>query len=463
MNIFELLKIENLFTNPWGFNSDTLSELDYNLNLKKPKLILECGSGISTLILSNFCKESKGRLITLEHDEKYYNITLNLLKKYNLDSYVELYLCPLINQPPVYDFDFLNLKNQKIDFVLIDGPPEGTGGRYNIFPWLMDYLNNNWEIWLDDGNRKQELEAIEYWKTLKTINIINTNLMKDVKIITNKINYNTYNTQDISDVCISILSGNRPQLLKKTLDSLPLWLLENNKNIIGLCNGGDLPTLKIFKSFKIETIITDKILPIGDSISLLSKYIKMMNKTYWLHLEDDWLFNTLDDNWIFRSKKVLNYCEQVRLRKYSEKVLTTNLITNELINWNEFELGLISENAHFTFNPSLIKCDDIDLIFPCTHENDCCRKAIKNNFIIYQLYPGCFKHIGHDNSLRLKNKVINASIKTVQNNLIKIIEKEKIIFDNNFNQLLKTNNNLDVLIRCKSNLNNLLTYLNELQ
>jgi hypothetical protein len=204
----------------------------------------------------------------------------------------------------------------------------------------------------------------------------------------------------MNNICITLLTGARPDLLKETLINLPTFLF---KNMFALLNGNDKESRFILQSYCIPFISTSEIKSIGDNISFLTKEVKNKNKKYWLHIEDDWKF-IYSENWLQKAKLALQESYQVRLRHISEKVLHKHMITGQIIEWQDlpnFTLG----KAHLTFNPFLMKTQEINKIFPCIGEKDAQRNALKNNLqIVSQLKPGNFYHIGDDNSLRLKTK-----------------------------------------------------------
>lgn len=204
----------------------------------------------------------------------------------------------------------------------------------------------------------------------------------------------------IDEIFITILTGSRPELLEKTISFLPFAIVEN---AYALLNGNDKKSKEVLQFYNIEYDYTNKIHPIGQSISMLAEQAKKSQKKFWLHIEDDWKF-VHSENWLNNAVYLLKYSHQVRLRHVSEKVLTTHMITGQVISWNDLPNGYIG-NAHFTFNPFLMETRKIDSVFPCEGERHAQRNALKNNLRpVTQLKPGNFYHIGDENSLRLKTK-----------------------------------------------------------
>lgn len=205
---------------------------------------------------------------------------------------------------------------------------------------------------------------------------------------------------------ITFLTGQRPELLKRTLQSIADNAPELfTHRVIAFNNSGDKPTTDVLKQFQIdEIIINHGTLPIGAAISLLASKAYDSGQKYWLSCEDDWL--CVNSNWLETAIEFIKEKDvsQVRLRLESEPVLKKHMITGEEIIWNEFETYKITDKAHLTFNPSLIKTADIPQIFPCTGERNAQKNWLDKMQKVVQLKPAAFKHIGDENSLRLKTK-----------------------------------------------------------
>lgn len=205
---------------------------------------------------------------------------------------------------------------------------------------------------------------------------------------------------------ITILTGQRPKLLQDTIESVLQHVPELFEHrVVVFNNAGDKPTTELLNTYNfIDDIITNQgTLPIGAAISLLASKAYESGERFWCLLEDDWAAQS--GGWVEQAIDLLKNPEvsQVRLRLESEPVLKNHMITGEPIVWVEEKGYKITEKAHMTFNPSIIKTVDIPLIFPCTGERDAQKNWLYRNMgEVVQLVPGVFKHIGDDNSLRLK-------------------------------------------------------------
>jgi predicted O-methyltransferase YrrM len=129
----------------------------------RPKLVVELGSGISTLIMA---KASQGqiRIVSIDHSEEFAQKTREMLKEHSVKN-VEIRVAPLkkhASGSDWYDLTFLkNLKN--IDLLVIDGPP-GSKNPKARQPALKEFeakLSPKAVIVIDDVNRDGERELAE--------------------------------------------------------------------------------------------------------------------------------------------------------------------------------------------------------------------------------------------------------------------------------------------------------------
>lgn len=394
MQSFDLIR-EHKF-GAWAIAPAVAAELDGRINKLKPKSIIEFGSGTSTLIFARYAKETGARVVSLEAEESYLAKTKEMLG--DLAEYVELVHAPLIGSPAVYDYEL----KHKVDFALIDGPPEGTGGRSAIFPWLEPHLSKTgWEVWLDDGERELESDAVEQWSKEYTFHHAVTSLPKSPIVISKR--KPRAKKQDVSDVAFTILTGERPGLLADTLAHLPDEIKEK---AIVLVNKGVPEDFEVLDRHSMEYMQSDEKIITGDAVSMLFEKVVESGEKYWMHIEDDWRLAGLDQDWLKKGKKALETVNQVRFRHWSEKTLPHSMVTGNPITWDPVEGGLVAKEAHWTFNPTLMLVDQCKEFFPVTSERDAQRKAHAKGFdAVYQAYPGSFLHTGGDNSLRVKYKL----------------------------------------------------------
>ena len=158
----------------WGnesWSADTeylLSCLEHTQACRGP--ILECGSGLTTLLIGAVAQKSGNVVCSLEHHPEWGNRVARLLKQYRIDS-VHMSIQPLKNYTDFtwYEPPCAEMADQYA-LVICDGPPSATrGGRYGLVPVMKSRLAADCIILLDDANRAEEQVIAKRWaKTLNT-------------------------------------------------------------------------------------------------------------------------------------------------------------------------------------------------------------------------------------------------------------------------------------------------------
>jgi hypothetical protein len=138
----------------------------------RPRLVLECGSGSSTIAIARCLKAlGSGRIISLDHDSVYARRTHDLVRLCSLDDQATVVTAPLVPRSIGsvshlwYGPGYETLLGQKIDLLLVDGPPGATGpqARYPAVPLLKSHLADECWILMDDGNRSDERDIARAW------------------------------------------------------------------------------------------------------------------------------------------------------------------------------------------------------------------------------------------------------------------------------------------------------------
>jgi len=154
----------------FALNPTDLLDLLHLVRTRRPKLVLELGSGTSTVWLAYALEKSGGRLVSLDHDPGYAEKTRAMLEAHGLTEVAEVRDAPL--RPvlldgrsfPWYDTDALT-DVRAVDLLLIDGPPEKTGpdARYPAMRVLEDKLADAATVVFDDAHRHDEQQALRKW------------------------------------------------------------------------------------------------------------------------------------------------------------------------------------------------------------------------------------------------------------------------------------------------------------
>jgi precorrin-6B methylase 2 len=139
----------------------------------KGSIILECGSGLSTILMGIIAKNKNINIIALEHQENWANKVQRVLDEHDIKS-VNLIICPIksYNDFDWYDLDIKEIPN-KISLVICDGPPAQTrGGRYGMLPIIHSKLSKTARILMDDYTRDSEKKVVERWSKIYSFNTV---------------------------------------------------------------------------------------------------------------------------------------------------------------------------------------------------------------------------------------------------------------------------------------------------
>ena len=157
----------------WTASPELIARIFYMMKLHKPGVVVELGSGASSICGGYFCEHlGSGKLITIDHDSNYANLTSKNLKSHGLDSFVEVRHAPLrecdVNGSTHTWYDLKAFDDiPEIDMLIVDGPPHKTQrlARFPALPLLFSKLSKNAVIILDDASREQETEIVRRWIT----------------------------------------------------------------------------------------------------------------------------------------------------------------------------------------------------------------------------------------------------------------------------------------------------------
>jgi predicted O-methyltransferase YrrM len=142
---------------------------------RRPELIVECGSGTSTVLAASVLRElGTGKILSLDHDAKFAEQTRENLRQRGLEDWAEVVTAPLVmrevegDQRRWYDVDLSAWTHGTIDMLVVDGPPRrsATLARYPAVPLLRDLMAPGCAIVLDDGNRPDERAIARKWEPL---------------------------------------------------------------------------------------------------------------------------------------------------------------------------------------------------------------------------------------------------------------------------------------------------------
>jgi hypothetical protein len=129
-----------------------------------PGPILECGSGLSTLLLGLVAKRTGNKLWVLEHNPVWAERVRAALIQYDVTN-VEI-CASVLSDYGAYAWYTPSKESMPSDFsvVVCDGPPGDTpGGRYGLLPVMRSHLRAGCVILLDDTDREPERQILARW------------------------------------------------------------------------------------------------------------------------------------------------------------------------------------------------------------------------------------------------------------------------------------------------------------
>lgn len=160
--LFEILRLA------WG-NKSWSARTHYlktclNDALRTDGDILECGSGLTTILLGVVAERLGKHLISLEHDPGWAEKVSSTLTQLDIRS-AEVALSPLVLGDGYSWYDApADLLGRRFGLVVCDGPPGNVaGGRYGLFPVMKDCFKPGCIVLLDDYDREKEKRVVARW------------------------------------------------------------------------------------------------------------------------------------------------------------------------------------------------------------------------------------------------------------------------------------------------------------
>jgi Methyltransferase domain len=126
--------------------------------------ILECGSGLTTLLLGIVAQQRGISVWSLEHLPIWAERVQACLDRHRIES-VRLHVAPL---RPYGEYDWyappLEAMPREFALVVCDGPPGATkGGRHGLLPVMRERLSEGCLLLVDDAERDAEQAMVNRW------------------------------------------------------------------------------------------------------------------------------------------------------------------------------------------------------------------------------------------------------------------------------------------------------------
>lgn len=158
-------------TRGWAASPDFLRLLAQSALDNSPACIVECSSGLSTVVLARALQlHGAGHVYSLEHEPHFAQHTRGLLQTQGLQNWATVCDAPLrdLSLPGWTGkwYDDVLPKDLSIDMLVIDGPPYFTAAlaRYPALPVLHGRLSPGARIFLDDADREPERKTLARWQ-----------------------------------------------------------------------------------------------------------------------------------------------------------------------------------------------------------------------------------------------------------------------------------------------------------
>lgn len=158
----------------WAISPDFALLLLTEIRARRPRLVLELGSGASTVLIAYALEGlGAGRVVSLDHEPAYARRTEALITAHGLEAVAAVRTAPLTSIA-LGGEDFLWYAPDAysglrlIDVVVVDGPPGSLGpqARYPALPVLQPFLAPDAVILVDDGARDDEAAVVKRWQAL---------------------------------------------------------------------------------------------------------------------------------------------------------------------------------------------------------------------------------------------------------------------------------------------------------
>lgn len=149
---------------------DYLREVTQHIWRRSPRFVVECGSGITTVMLAKALQRNGyGHVYSLDHDFENANSTYRLLCEHGLNDWATVIHANLVKYTlggNDYAWYSLNdLPNVAIDMLVVDGPGLSTQkhSRYPALFLLRSRLSEQAVVMMNNAHRDDEVATLTRW------------------------------------------------------------------------------------------------------------------------------------------------------------------------------------------------------------------------------------------------------------------------------------------------------------
>jgi len=199
-NTFLSSRLADVELGAWSMHPRGLDLLERHIQENRPRVILEFGSGVSTVCLSRYMYELHGEgdrvyVLSVDQDTDYAVQTGRLLDKYGLGRNTKVVVAKLKEQEvdgtktTCYDIGAEGLLNKKssegasvADMLVVDGPAGESGVRFGVMPLARQWLAPDAWVFMDDALRQGELWVAEQWAqrglSVRGVHVVGSGLLR---------------------------------------------------------------------------------------------------------------------------------------------------------------------------------------------------------------------------------------------------------------------------------------------
>jgi hypothetical protein len=154
----------------WAIFPDFAGLIVRTIRQQRPRVVVELGSGVSTVITAYMMKRYAGHLVSVDHSEEFMAVTRQNVRQHGLQEFVTFVHAPLCDmrvdgrEHTWYRTSDLRVSGP-IDLLVVDGPVASTCplARYPALPMLRERMAESFTVLMDDTRRRDEREIIRLW------------------------------------------------------------------------------------------------------------------------------------------------------------------------------------------------------------------------------------------------------------------------------------------------------------
>jgi glycosyltransferase involved in cell wall biosynthesis/predicted O-methyltransferase YrrM len=350
----------------WAIHRSTAVELTARLDARRPRRILEVGSGTSTAVLAAGAAAHGAELVTLEHEPRWYRRTQALLERLGLADRVDLRLAGLAPRRCADSDNHLWYATElegPFDFVFVDGPPR-SAGRAGVLFSIFGQLAEGWEVWLKNGHRRDERDCVARWREHLPVTAVTKDLEETGVTILNAATDGAAASPAVPPgLGIAILSQGRWRLLEQTVEALERHLPGVGKAgpMVVLAAVPETTQVEYAVPGAVDLLICEQAAKAGGAAAgrLARALTRTSTMRYALLLQEGMLAATADDRALVRAAEILDRrpdVSQVGLWHHSERHA----------HGADPALPALgrADRVGITLGPSLVRAADIPALFP---------------------------------------------------------------------------------------------------